>query len=158
MRANEILLAHEDQLEEIEANYAIETLAVVNKYPKLKVIVEKELKSVFGSKKDFLRADKPNFSKALNEVIAQAVDQNVDVLGEDKQYFLAERRHAQMVYNQAVAKEIPTAKLITKDTVTDEVINNRQIIATYSREQAKGVKEVAAEYAEQRSKTEPHNM
>ncbi|MCQ2564296.1 MAG: hypothetical protein MJ152_00300 [Clostridia bacterium] len=155
MRANQILLASEENLEKIESNYATEMLEVVAKYPALKVIVEKDLKDIFTDKKEFLRIDKPNFSKTLNEVITQAVDQNLDALNEeDRKYFLSEKRHAQMAYNVAVAKEVQTAKLITKDTLTGEIINERQIVATRNLEQAQDVNVVAANYTKQLTKTE----
>lgn len=93
IHANTVLLEKEPLLEEIEATYANKLLAILNSFPKLKEKVEQELKQVLEEKKDFIRLDKPNFAKTLNEVIEKVIENNINVLTEKQQEKFNEQKH-----------------------------------------------------------------
>jgi len=100
MAANRVLLENEPKLEEIESTYANRLFEILESYPKLKAKVEKEIKDTLSEKKDFIRLDKPNFAKTLNEVIEKAIDDNIAVLDEkEKESFEIEKHNAQMEVN-----------------------------------------------------------
>ena len=100
MVANKLLLKNEKELEEIEAEYANRIFNILEGYPKLKAAVEKEIKETLEEKKDFIRLDKPNFAKTLNEIIDKAVENNLSVLSEKQQEeFKTEKHIAQMEIN-----------------------------------------------------------
>ncbi len=100
IKANEILLNQEEKLEEVEAEYSINLLSIIDHYPKLKLLVDEELKKTLSEKKDFIRIDRPNFAKTLNEVIEKSTNANLNILTEEERSeFLSERRNAQVTYN-----------------------------------------------------------
>ena len=107
IKANAILLKSEEKLEEIEAEYSVNLLSIIDHYPKLKVLVDEDLKKTLSEKKDFIRIDRPNFAKTLNEVIEKSINSNMNVLtDEEKADLLAERRNAQLAYNIKSRDEI----------------------------------------------------
>lgn len=100
MYANRVLLSKEKELEEIEAEYAINLLAIIEHYPELKKAFDKDLKETLKLKKDFLRIDKPNFVKTFNEILEQTVEKNINVLDEQKRNeFMAEKQNILMLSN-----------------------------------------------------------
>jgi len=100
MVANKLLLKNEKEMEEIEADYANRIFDILEGYPKLKQLVEKELKQTLEEKKDFIRLDKPNFAKTINEIVEKAIQNNIGVLSEKQQEeFKVEKHNAQMETN-----------------------------------------------------------
>ena len=107
IKANEIFLNNEEKLEEIEAEYSVNLLAIIEHYPKLKKIVDAELKSTLTEKKDFIRIDRPNFAKTVNEIIEKVIENNINVLDEEeKKEFEAEKHNVQVEHNIKVQDTI----------------------------------------------------
>lgn len=80
LKANTKFLEREAELEEIEAEYANNVFDILKRYPKLEAEVIKQLKQTIEQKKDFIRIDKPNFTKTLNEIIDKSIEENQKVL------------------------------------------------------------------------------
>ena len=100
MEAKSILLDKEKELEEIEAEYALDLFEILSGYPELKKKVEKQIKSELTEKKDFVKLDKPNFTKTINEVLEKAIENNVGCLSEfEKNNFEIEKRNAKVKSN-----------------------------------------------------------
>ena len=122
MVANTILLENQQKLEEIESGYANRMLDILKLYPKLKQKVEKELKSTLEEKKDFIKVDKPNFAKTINEIIEKAIENNIDVLNDkEKESFKQEKHQAQMETN-ILRREV--VDLEVKPMVADLSLND----------------------------------
>jgi len=162
MTANKILLENEHKLEEIESNYANRMLDILNSYPKLKAKVEKEIKATLEEKKDFIKIDKPNFAKTMNEIIEKAIDNNLDVLNpKEKESFKQEKHQAQMETN-ILRREVIEITPKPVEVVKENLNNNNfefdnsdspvvPVIATNG-EAIRSVNEVAASFAETRAR------
>ncbi len=98
--ANKILLENEEILEEIESIYANRLLDILQQFPELEKKVLEELTQTLEEKKDFVRIDKPNFSKTVNEILEKAIENNIGVLDEEqKEVFETEKHNALMEIN-----------------------------------------------------------
>ncbi len=94
IEAKTSLLKKEDEIEEIEAEYALDLFQILNGYPELMKAVQKQLKQTLTEKKDFVKVDKPNFTKTINEILNKTVDNNIGVLSENQQQaFKTEKRN-----------------------------------------------------------------
>ena len=82
--ANVVLMNKEEKLEEVEAEYGVRILAMLDAYPELKKVVKQELKTSIKEKKDFVCLDKPNFAKTVNEIIDKAIEENISLVPEEK--------------------------------------------------------------------------
>ena len=82
--ANVALMNKNQEIEEIEAEYAVRILDMLEAYPQLKKVVKQELKNSVKAKKDFVCLDKPNFAKTINEIIDKAVEENIGLVPEEK--------------------------------------------------------------------------
>ena len=125
LAANTVLLQKEEKLEEIEAKYSNRIMAILAKYPKLKDAVMQDVKLAMEEKKDFLRIDKPNFAKTLNEVIEDSIQEHLDLLSAKEQEKFAEEKHtAQVEINQERAVEVPvnTAPVVDAEATKTEAI------------------------------------
>ena len=128
MVANTILLEKQDKLEELESGYANRMLEILKAYPKLKSKVENELKSTLEEKKDFIKVDKPNFAKTINEIIEKAIENNIDVLNDkEKESFKQEKHQAQMETN-ILRREV--VDLEVKPAETSQEIDKLNIVDT----------------------------
>lgn len=92
--ANKELLNKEEQIEEIESAYANKMLNILKAYPALNKAVTAHIKETIEEKKKFVCVDEPNFAKTINEIIDSAIQNNIDLLPEEKkEEFKAERRN-----------------------------------------------------------------
>lgn len=82
LSANISLLNKEKDIEEIEAEYATEMLAIIKRYPKLEKSVMEEIKKTMAEKKDFITPNKPNFAKTFNELLDKSIEANKKLLSE----------------------------------------------------------------------------
>ncbi len=133
LAANEILLKNEHEIEEIEAEYANTILEILEHYPKLKKVVEQEIKKTLTEQSDFIKLDKPNAAKTLNEIINQAIEDNIDVLDEKEQEeFKVEKHNAVNTYNIKVQDAVPVkvekapAEKKGEDIVLPKIDTNRR--------------------------------
>lgn len=159
MEANKILLQKEEQIEEIESLYANRILDILKHYPKLKQAVENDIKEVVEGKKDFIRLDKPNFAKTLNEIIEQSIEQHIELLNEkEQQEFKTEKHIVQNEINilrQDVVPTKTTAIALEQDGVIDYVSAPKSTtIDTKNEEKSKTIVEVATEFVKQEKSTE----
>lgn len=153
MKANQILLQKENQMEEIEANYAVEMLRVLSSYPELKKCVEEKIKEVTTKQKGILRLDKPFFAKTVNEIISQTVEDNLNILTDDqRQEFEKDREKATQEYNLKVAQVLETDKRLQRGE-NQEVTATVRVVETKGEETRQEISSVASEYLEQVNET-----
>ena len=117
LNANKILLDKEEKLEEIEAEYAESMLKTISHYPELKKAFDKELKETLNNKKDFLKKEKPNYYKTLNEIIDNIVESNKNLLDEKSlEQFEAEKKSVLQTVNvkREGAVDLQTSQYDTK--------------------------------------------
>ena len=108
LEAKTTLLKKEEELEEIEAEYFLDLFDILKDYPELKTAVEKQIKQNLLEKKDFLKLDRPNFAKTLNEVVEKAIEDNVAILPENQQEsFKAQKRNITIKANVKKYDAIP---------------------------------------------------
>ncbi len=131
MKANEKLLKDEEEIEEIEAQFGCDMLRIVSHYPELHAKVKADIKAFFKDKKDFVRTDKPNFARTVNEIILQTIENNMDALPlQETQEFLAEKRNAELRYNTEMRDKVSVE---TKQEYVDgQLTETRQIKTNYS--------------------------
>ena len=145
MYANRVLLSKEKELEEIEAEYAINLLAIIEHYPELKKAFDKDLKETLKLKKDFLRIDKPNFVKTFNEILEQTVEKNINVLDEQKRNeFMAEKQNILMLSNVKKRELLDIRSETTISTKGEEISIVK--LNTNGEERRMSVPEVATNY------------
>jgi len=82
MEVKSALLEKEDELEEVEAEYALDMFTILQGYPELLKLIQTQLKKEITEKKDFLKLDKPNFAKTFNELLNKTIEGNVGKLSE----------------------------------------------------------------------------
>lgn len=100
LNANKVLLDKEQELEEIEAEYTASILKTISHYPELKKVFNAQFKATLNTNKDFLKKDKPNFYKTLNEVVDNVIESNLKVLDEKSlEQFQAEKKSALQIIN-----------------------------------------------------------
>lgn len=150
IKANEIFLNNEEKLEEIEAEYSVNLLAIIEHYPKLKKIVDAELKSTLTEKKDFIRIDRPNFAKTVNEIIEKVIENNINVLDEEeKKEFEAEKHNVQVAHNIKVQDtiEYKTETIeVNEEHVGNEITAEKKdkiVLETYREEERQTIPELA---------------
>ncbi len=105
--ANEKLLESEQEIEEIESDYALNILNATLAYPKLHEAVIKNLKNALDEKNGTIRLDKPNFAKTVNEVLDGALEEHISLLDEKQQQeFEVDKHNAQLEHNQKIKEVI----------------------------------------------------
>ena len=118
--ANKMMLEKENELEE----YSLNMLNILKKYPKLKELVDAEIKTDLKDKKEFIRIDKPNFAKTFNEVLDQAIEGNNNVLTEEETAaFEQESRAVLQTRNIAMQEKLD----IKTQTVLEEESNQTEL-------------------------------
>ena len=104
LESNKVLLQKEEELEEVEASYSNELLAILKHYPKLEKAVMQTIKETLEEKKDAVSIKKPFFAKTFNEVLENAIEKNISVLDETEQKeFAQEKRN--VVVNVNIKRE-----------------------------------------------------
>ena len=122
--ANKMMLEKENELEEVETEYSLNMLNILKKYPKLKELVDAEIKTDLKDKKEFIRIDKPNFAKTFNEVLDQAIEGNNNVLTEEETAaFEQESRAVLQTRNIAMQEKLD----IKTQTVLEEESNQTEL-------------------------------
>ena len=152
---NKKLLQKEERIEEIESTYFNKMMSLLARYPKLKIAVEKEIKNQFDEKTGMLRLDKPNLMKTMNEIVTDAIEDNIDLLDEkEKKSFEVEKHNIENEYNIEITKEvdISTQKVEQKDLNADPVII--PVIETFGEEDKKSAEELAKEFVEEENNVE----
>lgn len=168
LSANNVLLKNDENIDAVESELAVRMIEIIKHYPKLKEVFDKQYKEKLEEKSDFIKLDKPNFAKTINEVINNIVESNINVLTEQEQEeFSLEKHNALVDYNIKIrdAVELKTnntvlvhseAKLNEKEKTTDEIIgvensNNQPsevlIIDTKGTEN-RDINDISKEYAE----------
>ena len=100
MEVKSELLEKEDELEEVEAEYALDMFTILQSYPELLKLIQNQLKKEITEKKDFLKLDKPNFAKTFNELLNKAVDGNIGKLSEfERVNFETDKRNIKIKSN-----------------------------------------------------------
>lgn len=114
MLANTELLKKEEEIEEIEAEYAYNMMQSLKAYPKLNNAVIEKLKYNIKEKKGIIKMEKPNFVKTVNEVIDSAIEENISVLTkEERQAFEVDKRNSRLLHTQKVKQvvEVKTERI-----------------------------------------------
>ena len=100
MEVKSALLEKEEDLEEVEAEYALDMFTILQGYPELLKLVQTQLKKEITEKKDFLKLDKPNFAKTFNELLNKAIEGNVGKLSEfERDNFESDKRNVKIKSN-----------------------------------------------------------
>lgn len=100
MISNKTLLEEEERLEEVESEYASSILDILTHYPKLEKSIIEFVTKTLKEKKDAISIQKPFFAKTFNEILENAVQQNIGELEEkEKIEFLNEKRNATLNLN-----------------------------------------------------------
>ena len=124
LAANKILLDKEEQLEDIEAEYTIGVIEILSRYPALKTLVDAEVKIEVQNKTKFLRLDKPNFAKTFNEILDQAIENNIGALnGTEINMFSQEKREVTQKRNMRMQAELN----IKQQTTLEEESNQTEL-------------------------------
>ena len=84
IKANQILLEKEDEIEAVEAEYMIGMLDLVARFPKLKAAVDSRIRQELRDKKSAICVDRPNFAKTMNELITQSIETNMSLLTDEE--------------------------------------------------------------------------
>lgn len=124
LKENTVMLKNEEELEAVEAEYFAEMMDIIKHYPKLEKAVQAQLKATIKEKHDFIKLDKPNFTKTVNEILDKVIEENKNVLSaEEKKEFQAEvhnvknniaiKREEIMPLRSAVAEEEKDLKTST---------------------------------------------
>ncbi len=150
IKSNEILLKNEEKIEEIEAGYFVGLLNIVDHYPKLKEVVDQELSKTIEEKKEFVRIDRPNFAKTINEIIEKAIDNNINLLTETEQKeFQAEKHNIQVEHNikiqDAIDYKTETIE-INEEHVGNEITAEKKdkiVLETFNEEKNQTILELA---------------
>ena len=146
MKANQIMLENEDKIEEIEANYAVQMMELIARYPELKKVVDAKLKEVVSKQPSVIRLDKPFFAKTVNEVINQTIEANITVLKpEEKQEFEIERRNLIVEQNVKLSQVVDVIQAPVLDE-KQETITTKCMLNTNGVERRQSLTDVAAEY------------
>ena len=102
---NTLMLEKEEEIEEQEVSYAEEMKKLLARFPKLKAAVEKNVKEKLTEKKDFVRIDKPFVARTINEIVEQAIAENISVLKpKELEEFKAEKHEILNQHNQRMAQ------------------------------------------------------
>ena len=146
MKANQIMLENEDKIEEIEANYAVQMMQIIAKYPELKKVVDAKIKDVVSKQPSVIRLDKPFFAKTVNEVINQTIEANISTLKpEEKQEFEVERRNLLVEQNVKLSQviDVINAPVLGEQ---QETITTKCVLNTNGVERRQSLTDVAADY------------
>ena len=152
IKSNEILLKNEEKLEEIEAEYSVNLLNLINHYPTLKKVVDNELKSTLNEKKEFVRIDRPNFAKTVNEILDKIIENNINTLDEkEKRDFAVEKHNIQVKRNiqvQDIIEYKSETVEIKEEHLGNEITAERKdkvIIQTNREEEKQSIQELATD-------------
>jgi len=120
MEVKSALLEKEEELEEIEAEYALDMFSILQGYPQLLKLIQTQIKKEITEKKDFLKLDKPNFTKTFNELLNKTIENNIGSLSElERSNFESDKRNVKIKSN---IKKYDTINL------QEEKINDMKIV------------------------------
>lgn len=141
MKANQILLEKESQIEVIETNYIIDTLDLIARYPNLNQEVNKRLKQELNDKKNIICIDKPNFAKTLNELVTQVIDSNIVALSEEERKdYDTEKHNINNNYDIKIRDAVETKTIVVSGKGEEY---SKFILNTHDSERYETVTEVA---------------
>ena len=147
LESNRILLDKEEELEEIEAEYANEMFEILKRYPKLEKEVVAQIKENLKNRKDALSINKPNFAKTFNEILDNAIQANIDKLDDkEKESFKTEQHN--VVNNTNIKKQ----EVLDIEIVKNENTPNSIKIKTDSTETLKSVTELGTIFLDSNKK------
>ena len=148
--ANKMLLDKEEEIEEIESEYATDVFEILTHYPKLKKATDLAIKSALKENNRFIKFDKPNFAKTLNEVIAQKIEENKSVLTDDeKKEFNSEIHNAKVNYNNKIGERLDIQEENLFDNSDDIEKNIPPIVRLKTNgEENRPLNDLAKEYVE----------
>lgn len=122
LEANKTLLENEEKIEEVEAVYANDILKILTNYSKLNKQVEKDIKSAIVGKKNAVKFNKPYFAKTINEILENAIAQNISLLSsEEKQQFIQEKNISVLKFN------IQREEVLSIAHVNDESVDDKEL-------------------------------
>ncbi len=125
MLANTSLLDSEEEIEEVEAEYAFNMMQYLKAYPKLNEAVVNRLKATVKEKKGTIQQEKPNFIKTINEVLDDAVEENISVLTkEEKASFEQDKHNLRLNHNQKIQQIVEIHHDETQTKLADDVTLN----------------------------------
>lgn len=145
LKTNRILLEKEVDAEEVEASYTNEVLKVISHYPKLETQVMEAVKKTLTEKKGAVSVKKPFFAKTFNEVLENAIVQNLSTLTElEKEDFNVEKRNAIVNLNIKRDDLFETSKIEIDD---NEKEISPKVMIFKTENQNKSIAEFAQEFA-----------
>lgn len=171
---NNYLLEKEEELEEQELAYAENMRMLLVRYPKLDEAVKKSVKEKLVLKKDFVRVDKPFVVRTINEVMEQAILENLSVLKPEELKMFNEEKHvianeynlhvSQIVqakvekplYNaeNSVGKVLADTSAMLPTTLVSNLENAERVASLQSPEQSFTIEELRKGLDSSRLKTE----
>ena len=155
LMANKVLMEKEEEIEEIEAGFTVDVFEILARYPKLKKAVDDAVKKSLSENSEFIRIDKPNFAKTLNEVIVQKIEENINVLSEDeKKEFNEEFQNAKVDYTNRVKEELQIhEEYVKKDKENIDEIPHTIIRIDTANVEQRSLQDCAKEFVEAEKKT-----
>ncbi len=99
------LISKEKEIEEIEANYFEQILALLAEFPIIEKDVKQEVKDTLTEKHNFMIVSNPFFQQTVNEVVDISVEKHAEKLEEDqKKQFFAKLREIKAEYYDSLKK------------------------------------------------------
>lgn len=99
------LILKEKEIEELEANYFEQVLALLAEFPIVEKEVVKEVQDVLVEKHNFVIVSNPFFQQTVNEIVDSSVDKHAEKLEQDKkEEFLAKLRQIKAEYYDGLKK------------------------------------------------------
>lgn len=151
--ANAVLLQKEEEIEEIEAAYANEILIILTRYPKLKQAVIKTIKATLDEKKDMVSVEKPYFAKTFNEILENAIEENIDVLDEQEKQEFAKDKRAAVVQANIQKADIMPIEMVEDKVSQKESSPNLVVFQLPKKVVVEDLATVASEYVAEVNKT-----
>lgn len=166
LAANAVLLEQESAIEDVESERAVRMIEVISHYPKLKEAFDEQLRTVLSEKADFVKIDKPNFAKTLNEIIDNITTRNIEVLTETEQAEFSEEKHnVQVDYSIKMQDVVPLKvnaeehvhsedKLDKNEQTYDEIIgehvehNSEVVVVETNGKETATLQEISQDYVE----------
>ena len=145
--ANKILLDKEEELEEIEAGYTNEMFEILKRYPKFETVVLGTIKQTLIEKKDAVSAKKPFFAKTFNEVLENAIEQNLNSLEEkEKKQFETEKHNAVLNLNIKREDAIEVEQQMNEELGDKESAPKIYALKTFQNNDSKTVAELGEDF------------
>ena len=99
------MILKEKEIEDIEANYFEQVLALIAEFPVIEKEVKQDVQDVLTEKHNFVIVSNPFFQQTVNEVVDTSVDKHAEKLEKDKkEEFLTKLRQIKAEYYDALKK------------------------------------------------------